>query len=374
MKSISSLKIKQEIRKRTNDMQSIDEYKYSINHATSRANILNFLPNKLNEKQLNSFLMDCYYYKGSSMADLDDFSLIDTYNVSTPQHVTDVDIYKAKPTIFATFHMGSYRVINTYLNVKNFKSVLIVDTEVFESQTEHYIDVYTSIQKERSTTGHLVVLNADEQSTFFKLKQLIKEGYSLIVYLDGNMGAGSRNVSENKNLIPISLFGNEIYVRKGIGVLAKLLGAQIVPVISHLDKEKIHLTFYPEYNVFSTDDIHNSISYCYNLLEKLLVKFPEQWECWLYMHNWINLEKWSIKNDQELEENVNNKTEFKFNKDDYYLVHNSLDNTYFLFENSTYSAYEISYQNFNLLSSEIISTELINNDLKIELIQRGVLK
>lgn len=374
MKSISSLKIKQEIRSRTNDMQGIEEYKYSINHATSRANIVNFLPKKLNEKELKSFLMDCYYYKGSSMADLDDFSLIDKYNINTPEHISNINIYKEKPTIFATFHMGSYRIINNYLNIKNFKSVLIVDTEVFESQTEHYMDVYNSIQKERSTTGNLIVLNADEQSTFFKLKQLIKEGYSLLVYLDGNMGAGSRNVSENKNLIPISFFGKEIYVRKGIGVLAKLLGAQIVPVISHVEAEKIHLTFYPEYDVSSTDDIHNSISYCYSLLEKLLVKFPTQWECWLYIHNWINLDYWITESQQERKKNIENKIEFQFNSQNYYLVHNTLDKTYFLFENSTYSAYEISDKYFKLLSTEVINTSLLNDDIKQELIDRNVLK
>lgn len=372
MKSIPSLETKREIREKINNKLHDKEFLYSLHHAIARANILNFFPSNLSNEDLDHFLMDCYYYKGGSLADLDDFSLIDDYVIHTPDNITDTEVYKTQPTIFATFHMGSYRIIHNYLNSKNFREVLIVDTEVYENQTEHYMDVYTSIQKERGTTGELLVLNADEQSTFFKLKQLIKEGYSLVVYLDGNMGAGSRNVTENKNLLPISFFGKEIYVRKGVGVLAKLLGAQIVPVISHIENEQIHLTFYPEYNVSSIDQVSGAISYCYRLLEKQLTQQPAQWECWLYMNNWINYDK-IIEQMEYNSKIIPNKNGFHFNKNKYNLVHDELDTSYFLFENSTYSAYEISKNDFTILSSKIIPKSSFPLEVESELIEREVL-
>jgi lauroyl/myristoyl acyltransferase len=214
------------------------------------------------------------------------------------------DILKNNKTpIFATFHMGSYRLLNSFLYEKGFKSVLIVRGKVFEEQFENIFNEVKPILK-RKKESDIIILDANDRKSIFKIKQLVARGYCLTVYLDGNTGVNDEKGVQTKNHLEIPFLNSNMYIRKGIGQLAYLLKLDIIPVMSYRDvNEKNNIEFLPKilFNAYNNKDyIEKSLLICYKYLENYLVTYPWQWECWMYIHSWINrdanMREKSVKN------------------------------------------------------------------------------
>lgn len=268
--------------------------------------------------------------------------------------------------IFATFHLGSYKTIITYLYNQGFKVVLIIDDSVFNSQLDAFENTVKNIIK-GNPNSELIILNVKERTSIIKLRKLVEAGYVMAVYLDGNTGINDEPQDFSKSYININFLGQSLNVKYGVGKLASILNAKIVPMISYRGKDdentieifkEITSNDFEDKEVFSRKSIEN----CYSILEEKLFKYPAQWECWGYMHKWF---------DRDLKLNYDRPSEkvSKFNQLRYNVF--EVNGTDFLFDIFSYKSFPISKELLKSLNES--NFESIDNDLLLELTEKNIL-
>lgn len=207
-----------------------------------------------------------------------------------------------------------------------------------------------------------------DRKSIFKLKKLISEGYVMSVYLDGNMGINDDNKSFSKGYIPVKLFNNTIYVKNGIGKLASIINAVIVPTISYKDEnEENHLTFYKEIKITDfknrQDFSLKSIELVYTIFFNLLQKDPMQWSSWLDIHLWFKRDFTTpFKTISSKEANNFNQERYTFFK---------LGKSHFIFDLYDYKSYSISESVYLQINQKRFSE--IDANLYNELITKNII-
>jgi len=343
-----------------------DEDKYSKSFAFTSANLNSFLPSIKIDKH-KTFFKNCIYNQHLSSIEEDDMNTIDSLNIINDTSFENIENIKhlKTPTIFTTFHLGSYRILNSFLTKHGFNSTLIVDEDVYTNQKEDFIKSWKIIENHYKNNSSFTILNAEKRSVILTLMRLIKKTNNvLIIYLDGNTGTG-RKLKENPNLITIDFLKNKMFVRKGFAYLSNILKTNIVPVLSYRDNGKNNLHFFKEMSYDQTisreQSIHKIINYNFKNFEKYLKKYPEQWEGWFYMHKWFQINEFK-KQQYHKTSLVKGIANFKR-----YIPFKYCVNQYFLLDKTNYNSYAISQETYkNLWNNKI---ELINNKNKSELIK-----
>lgn len=329
------------------------------------ANIKKFLP-LINPKEYYKMFQDLLYYQYSSDIEQNSLDYLDASKIINRSNI-NLDNYKNEhPIIFATFHLGSYRLINSLLYEKGFKIALIIDESVFASQLTKFTDTLNNVLRPKENSD-LVILNVNDRTSIFKLKQLISEGYVMSVYLDGNKSINNKKQDFSKGYIKIPFLNNKIFVKNGVGMLAKFLNAKIVPVVAYRDDldtnfiefgSEISINDYKSKEEFSI----KSIELCYKKLEEKLILYPTQWECWLYIHDWF------IRDFNVPYSNIKNlKKEFNTERYNTFIV----KECYFIFDLYSYQSFPIEKKLFEALKNNKYDDIEIN--LQNELIQKNIL-
>jgi lauroyl/myristoyl acyltransferase len=268
--------------------KEIDNASYSLTLFT--ANIKRFLPG-IPPAQYTAMFQEVLYYQKLSGAEQYDREYLRQTQVVNHSSIDLESPPLDTPTIFATFHLGSYRLLNSVLYENGFKIVVIIDETVFLNQQEKLLRSVKSVLKGKSTSD-LIILNVNDRTSIFRLKQLLEKGYVMTVYLDGNTGINAKSQDFSKGYIPIDFLDKQIYVKNGIGKLAALLDGRVVPVVSYRDEQELnHVEFYKEIAISDFEDRKafsvKAIELAYKKLEEKLVQYPTQWECWLYIQKWF---------------------------------------------------------------------------------------
>jgi|TARA_B110000908_G_C10214775_1_gene432177 KDO2-lipid IV(A) lauroyltransferase len=338
---------------------------YSKSFAFSSANLNSFLPSIESNKH-KMFFKKCLFNQHLSSIEEDDFNTIDSLNIINNTSFNDIEKIKdlQTPTIFTTFHLGSYRILNSFLTKHGFNTTLIVDEEVYTAQKDSFIKGWEVVENYYKKKSSFTVLNAEKRSVLLTLIRLIKNNNVLIVYLDGNTGTGKK-LNKNPNLIKIDFLKNTMFVRKGFAFLSNILKTNIVPVLSYRDNDKINLHFFKEMAHDTTlsreDSINQITNYNFENFEKYLLKYPEQWEGWFYMHKWFDLKSLKKQPYKKLY-TLKNKTNFKR-----YIPFKYCVNQYFLLDKSDFNSYPISYKVYRGLWDNTINS--IDSENKTELIK-----
>jgi KDO2-lipid IV(A) lauroyltransferase len=301
----------------------------------------------------------------------DDFETIDSLNIINNTSFKDINDIKnsQNPIIFTTFHLGSYRMLNSFLAKHGFNSTLIVDEEVYLGQKESFLKSWEKVDNHYRNSSSFTVLNAEKRSIILTLMRQIKNNNTvLVVYLDGNTGTGKK-LNKNPNLKTINFLKNEMCVRKGFAFLSNILKATVIPVLSYRENEKNNLHFFKEMvsdsNISKDESINQIINYNFSNFERFLLKFPEQWEGWFYMHKWFDLNRY--------EKQPYNETDVikgKMNFERYMPFKYCIDQ-YFIFDKTNYSSCPISKELYNNLWNNNI--ELIDSEIKNKLITINVI-
>lgn len=354
-------KIKREIRTSEKYNFSLLSYFFSL----FSANLNKFLPN-IDRSQYSELFYETIYYQHCSALEqnsskyLDASKIINSSNFSiSPDKIKD-------NVIFATFHLGSYRSVISYLYNQGLKIALIIDDNVFKNQLESFYDTVENVL-EKGKGSDLIILNVKERTSLIKLKHLMNEGYVMAVYLDGNTGINNTTQDFGKGHTLINFLDQEIHIRYGVGKLAALFNATIIPVISYReDGENNVIEFFEEIqqkDFSNVDDFTiKSVEKCYSLLETKLKKYPTQWECWGYIHNWFDRNK-TIPY-KKIPEKAS-----KFNDYRYYPFF--VNGSYFLFDILSYQTFPITKQlKENLLSLQF---KKIDQELLLELKEKNII-
>jgi lauroyl/myristoyl acyltransferase len=351
--------------KRINKPTNEDINKMSYQFCLFKANIIKFFPS-IEEIQFKNLFLDLLYHKWLSGIEQYEISFLRNTKIINHSTYNIEYIESNKPLIFTTFHLGSYRLINSYLFELGYKIVIIIDESVYiEQQNDILANVKPLLTSKE--TSDFIILNVKDTSSIFKLKEYIKMGYVMTVYLDGNTGLSKDDDNFSKGFIPISFFGNEVFVKNGIGKLAYLLNADIIPTISHRDNKEINcIEFYKEISISDYSNAKDfpikSIEKVYQIFENKLINYKMQWESWLYIHKWF---KRNYTTEFKLIENI----EFIFNTKRYSLF--TVRNSFFIFDLFDYKSYPINKELYDNLSNN--SFKNIENKVINELIAKNII-
>lgn len=356
---------RQLIRNRVFNPTEFDIVRESYHYVIFCANIKKFFPHFPSEKY-REFYQKKYYYQYTSAYEQDSLAYLERTKIINESSFDFKNPNKETNYIFGAFHLGSYRTVVTYLCEQGLKIVLIIDESVFLEQLDSFLHTVKNVLS-NDKNSDLIILNVNDRTSIFKLKQLVSQGYTMAVYLDGNTSINSKAQDFSKGYIPISFFGQEIFVKNGVAKLATILNAKIIPSISHRDDyEENTITFYKEISINDFSDkqefLVKSIENCYKHLENQISIYPYQWECWSYIHKWFPRNQ--ISNYYVSPESIS-----KFNTERYDLY--EVNGKHFIFDLLSYQSYPISNEVKQLIVSEKFQD--INSSLLTALKNKNIL-
>lgn len=258
----------------------LQEEGYLVRFAIFSANLANFLPEipldehtSLFKKLLVNLAFESFDRNVLNIGDLCSIQG-DKSVLSTP----------TTPKIFCTFHLGSYRIIANLLIRLGYNFSTIVRKDVYTQQLESMMS-YTARMKERyDTESDVRVLNSEDPSIVLKLARELKNGRSVLVYLDGNTGSGEDNFDQ------VNFLSQKIKARKGMTYLSYISGVPLVPVVSYRQPDYSNIMYVgkpisPDKTVTREEFSNTTLQSLFDFFAKYLISYPEQWEGWNYIQN-----------------------------------------------------------------------------------------
>lgn len=194
---------------------------------------------------------------------------------------------KTKPAILCTFHYGSYRLINMALASHAIPFALVVSSSVLTKQREGIQNLYTTYTANNAQTTFKII-DAESPTSALQMLRAIKQGYSLVVYIDGNTGAGDPTFSSN-NCLTIPFLAKTIKARKGVATLSHIANVPILPLVSfweHAGKSILHfgVRIEPAHCKDRENYVQRATATLFSFITTYLEQDPGQWESLLYLH------------------------------------------------------------------------------------------
>jgi lauroyl/myristoyl acyltransferase len=280
-----------------------------------------------------------------------------------------------KPTIICTFHTGSYRLINLFLMKNKIPYSLVVGEDVVQREGVQFQSIYNSLPG-NANENNFNIIDAEKSNVGLQMLRELKKGRSLVLYMDGNTGAGAAT-TKNDNRCIVDFLHQQIYARKGIAFLAHAANVPIITVTSYRQsKENIKLKFFnpifpdpsKERNLFAQETTQQ----IYDLVAPVIKTYPGQWEGWLYIHKVANIINMDITSNCKKESTP---TE-KISLDSFRFGIFKVNGTSFLLKKSSYSFYAITDYLYDILtkcSNGPVKKECMEDSLFNQLYEQGVI-
>lgn len=270
---------------------------------TVSANLLTYLPD-LNDNEDNKLVRDIQFHRSLSGLDQYFFEVLNQAKINDRHHLIERSF--SQSTIFITYHTGSYRLFLELLSKRNVNFALVTQEHFLKTQGDDVKNVFKRLRS--NSDDELEILPAENPRLMFELMNRLKNGISVVFYIDGNTGSANKEVDENKNLHKMDFLNHHIYARQGIAYLAYLSKAPIVAAIAKRNKDlsnrilvkPIHTKLLLK-TKNRTDFINIVTEKLYQELESFLKKHPEQWEGWFYIDKFFKLENISEEKPLNLE-------------------------------------------------------------------------
>ena len=346
--------------------------KYSKIYAFTCANLRNLMPQvpKLNYEE---FFKKTLFNQQVSALEQDVPEIINSVQLRGQY---DFLLQDSSSRILCTFHLGSYRIINSILTKHNKDYAILTDSRVIKEQSQEFILSWQKINDIYKTNGKFEIFDAERRDVLLKIARFLKEGNRyLVVYLDGNTGVGGqRNSSDNDNLIEIPFLNGSIKSRKGIAFISHLLKVPIVPVLNYRIDDEITLHFFNEIQTTEYADkeefCSKSMTKLYNNFVDYLLLYPNQWEGWFYIHYSLTIQ--SINSTFYLSQQTKNSDGHIFN-DDQFDLFTYASNSKFILDRQTYKSHIVNESLYEFLldlkKTRINFTkELVRADISAETI------
>jgi lauroyl/myristoyl acyltransferase len=337
------------------------------------AALVNYLPS-IKVKQHEEIYKNILLHQQLSILEQSTYESLDFVDMQNCGRET-INLLKSKPTIICTFHTGSYRLLNLFLMKNKIPYSLVIGKDVVQQEGEAFQSIYNSLPG-NANENNFNIIDAEKANVGLKMLRAIKSGRSLVLYMDGNTGAGAAT-TKNDNRCVINFLSQQIFARKGIAFLAHAANIPIITVASYRTSwENIKLRFFDpifpdmskERNLFAEE----TTQHIYDLVAPIINSYPEQWEAWLYLHK---VAKVSNNKSQPINHGLGITEKIKFDSFQFGIF--KLNGTSFLLKKNTYSFYEINNQLYDILSkcdNESIKKDSIENTLFNQLYEHGVIQ
>ena len=247
----------------------------------------------------------------------------------------------SEPCIICTFHTGSYRILNVFLGRAGIPFALVAGNAIIKKEGSELNRIF------RECTGHdLPLINASDPRSVIRMMRELRQGRSLLFYIDGNTGSGEAT-RENNNSCIVPFLAGQLHARQGIAVLAGHAGVLVQPVVCYRpDLENIRLKFFGPVHPAGKGDSSNAAAltrHLYQLAEPLISLYPEQWEAWLYLHKSAVIDQ---PGPSGTAVNIA-ETRYQLDRNSFSLL--TVGKKHFLMRKNTYSSFEIGEDLYNLL-------------------------
>ncbi len=250
------------------------------------ANLLRFL--NISDVHHYKLIQDIQFHR--SLSNIDQYCLHTLDELKVRDKTGVFDAPSEKGHVFVTFHTGSFRLFIQHLNRKGLPFCLVTEGKYIKDQGETTQKLFQMVNAENKG---LEILEAENPRLLFELLRKINSGISVVFYIDGNTGVTEKALGENKNLLKIKFLEHNIYARQGIAMLAYLSKARLITAIAKRNRNLTNTIVMKaldtsRYAHMTRDDFARSVtSALFGELEKLLRKFPEQWEGWFYIQKFF---------------------------------------------------------------------------------------
>lgn len=197
--------------------------------------------------------------------------------------------FRRQPAIFCTFHNGSYRLINFLLKRERIPYALLAGGKILSQEKSRFEKNFSRYKVKDSFP--LSFIDAEHPAAAIAMLRALRQGKSLLVYLDGNTGTGAAS-ADNAHLCNIAFLAQRLLVRSGVAFLADRCAVPLVPVINYrTDLRHNTLRFFAPVTVpgVGQEAAALAMQQLYDHLTPLLISDPSQWEAWLYLHKYARV-------------------------------------------------------------------------------------
>lgn len=334
------------------------------------ANLSNYLPNLDPDKHMELFVNLMIHKKVSKLEQTDMTGL--QYLQAEGFWDDASNLLRNQPSIICTFHTGSYRMLNLFLAKMQIPFTLVVGNSIMQEEGNDYISIYNDAIGHKNIEG-LKIIDAESPKSALLMLRELKRGRSLVLYLDGNTGAGVAT-SKNNNQCLVNFLHQQLFARKGIAFLAHVANVPIIPVINYRKswndvRLKFHPPMAPDQNIDRERFAMETTQHLYDLVSEVVRSYPEQWEAWLYLHKVAN-----IINKRTSPQGQSNGSFLKFDLSRFGVF--KINKNSFLFQKDTYTSFPINHSLFRQLKKNIknpINPADIKKEYLEELCENGVL-
>lgn len=283
---------------------------------------------------------------------------------------------KKNPSLICTFHTGSYRMINHFLIHNNIRFSLVIAGKVKNQQGGLFKFLHTQLVED-GVDHELTLIDAESSSAGLQMLRELRQGKSLLVYIDGNVGAGISN-TQNNNVPVVNFFQQQIFVRAGVAFLSHASGHPIIVAASYRKSfADIRLRFfdaiYPDLRRSRTDFGAQVMQKIYDHLAYIVARCPEQWEGWLYLHKSVHIIHHHKKKAASNSLKSTQKGLISFNCAEFGIF--KIEEKGFLFRKSSYLSYPIDNPLYDFLSTciskplAVKTNALVRQLLKMNVVQ-----
>lgn len=353
------------------DLSKNNPDEYDRQHAIVSASLVNYFPRVLSDDHENIFKEILLNQR------LTYFDQSQEFKISNIEFLgfsyTDLLCLKKYPQIICTYHYGSYRLINHLLASTGISFALIVSSEVIKKQGALIKSLYAKFNSKNTSFD---IIDAESRTSAIQMLRALRSGKSLVVYIDGNTGAGD-STFESNNCIEIPFLDNQIKARKGVATLSYISKTPILPFVCIRKSVQAHIFQFGTSirpTDFSCKDyyIRFATSKLFSFIGPYIVQNPGQWESLLYLHKFFSPKQ--INESSIQGEFSSESKDLKFNNRDFGLF--ILNGKYVLLKKKNYITYVLNHDVYEILrksQTNSISHNNLKDTIFNKLITSGVL-
>lgn len=190
-----------------------------------------------------------------------------------------------RPSVVCTYHLGSYRLLPHWLMAQGVSICMPLAPDVLEVQGDGMLAAAEETCRQSGATCTLI--DAGDPLTMVHMLTALKNGKTIVAYLDGNMGTLPNAASTN--LVTTPFLAGEILVRTGLAAVAYIAGVPIHSMVSGCVTDRSTViqclqTIKPGKGIKRADFARQTTINLYRDLQGAVKQQPWMWENWLSIH------------------------------------------------------------------------------------------
>ncbi len=192
------------------------------------------------------------------------------------------------PGLVCTLHAGSYRLLSYLMAKERIPFAVLLSAETCRQQGPGFRQLFRQLHS-GSGLCELPMIDAEQPGAIWRSLHLLKKGYNLLVYLDGDTGMPA---DRKRKLLRIPFLAQHLYVRKGVTFLAGKGKLPLYPICTFRRADG-------SLQVVADDPITAgdlppqvfaplALSRIFSFFGSHVVHFPAQWENWFCLHRQLD--------------------------------------------------------------------------------------